>query len=78
MAARSAPISSSWFEEVGGIGDLGHGDKTSGDPFVGMLAAQLIGVTFTRYFVEVGRFAEMSADEPRVHLSLVLRQILFT
>ncbi len=42
-----------------------------------MLAAQLIGVTFTRYFVEVGRFAEMSADEPRVHLSLVLRQILF-
>jgi AcrR family transcriptional regulator len=43
---------------------------------IGMLAAQLIGVTFTRYIVKVGRLAEMSADELRVHLSRVLRQIL--
>jgi hypothetical protein len=44
---------------------------------VGMLAAQLIGVTFTRYIVKTGRLAEMSADELRKHLGRVLRGVLF-
>ncbi|MEU6354544.1 TetR family transcriptional regulator [Streptomyces sp. NPDC047072] len=44
---------------------------------VGMLAAQLIGVTFGRYIVRAGRLAEMSPEDLRVHLGRVLRDILF-
>jgi hypothetical protein len=43
---------------------------------VGLLGAQLIGVTFTRYIVRSGRLAQMSPDELREYLIPVLRSIL--
>ncbi|MFF3249187.1 TetR family transcriptional regulator [Streptomyces sp. NPDC002870] len=44
---------------------------------VGLLAAQLIGVTFSRYIVKTGPLAEMTADQLRDRLGRILRHILF-
>jgi len=47
------------------------------DARVGLLAAQLIGVTFNRYIVKTGALATMSGEQLAVHLTAVLRHILF-
>jgi AcrR family transcriptional regulator len=47
------------------------------DTRVALLAAQLIGVTFNRYIVRTGALATMSGEQLAVHLTSVLRHILF-
>lgn len=47
------------------------------DTRVALLAAQLIGVTFNRYIVKTGALATMSGEQLAVHLTSVLRHILF-